>query len=250
MIYFGSDLHIEFKQNYNYVYNKLKDKTFNNENDILLLLGDTFVIQNYSIQNNIFDLLSEKFKDVYVLFGNHEFYNGFNIALAEKNYFRSIRKNVYLINNYSFHYDNHKIILSTLFSHIKPENEFNAIQVLKDFKQIYYNEKLLTVEIYNKLHKNNLDFIKNEIEDGCIIGTHHVPTSYVINPKYKNSKIRDNFIIELFDMIYDSNIKYWLYGHNHYTVEKEINNTIVSSNQMGYYYSIDENFEFFKHLKI
>ena len=251
-IFYASDLHIEFPQNYNYIYSELlKIKSnFNKDEDILLLLGDTFVIRNYSIKNNIFDLLSEMFKDVYILFGNHEFYDGYDISLIENEYFKKIRKNVYLVNNITFNYDNHKIILSTLFSNIRLENSLTVSKGMNDFYRIRYKKELLTVTQYNRLHRSNLQFVKDNIVDNCVIGTHYVPTTYVSEPRYKTSKIKDGFVTELFDLIYDNNIKYWLYGHNHYTNEKEINGTIIKSNQMGYYFSIDENFEFFKSLEL
>ncbi len=233
MIHFASDLHIEFRNNYNYIYNnilKLKDTP----NDILLLLGDTFVINNIFYNDKFFDLISSKFKDVYLLLGNHEFYNKFDISQAGKQFYKKIRNNVHLVNNFSFYYNKRKIILSTFFSHINPENEFNILNSLNDFKHIYYNNNIITIKQYNEFHKICFEYIKNEIEDNCIIGTHHVPTELVINPEYKNDSIREAFVTEYFDFIYDNNISYWLYGHNHYTNNDKINNTIIKSNQLGY----------------
>ena len=76
-IQYASDLHLEFKQNSKYLIdNPLKDT-----GDILILAGDIHVIgKDEFMQEPFWDWASKNYKQVIVAYGNHEFYNGYDLS--------------------------------------------------------------------------------------------------------------------------------------------------------------------------
>jgi hypothetical protein len=62
-----------------------------------------------------------------------------------------------------------------------------------------------------------------------------VPTLMNYPQKYKGSPVNGAFATELHDLIYDSGINYWIYGHHHTnTPEFTIGSTTMLTNQLGY----------------
>jgi Icc-related predicted phosphoesterase len=89
------------------------------------------------------------------------------------------------------------------------------------------------------LHETDVAFLKNAItksvSEKTIVMTHHVPTLMNYPDQYKGSNINEAFAVELHDLIYKSNVPYWIYGHHHYnTPEFKIGKTIMFTNQLGY----------------
>ena len=83
--------------------------------------------------------------------------------------------------------------------------------------QTRFNGKRLTVEDYNRMHTYCLGFIKKSVAESTanhiVVVTHHLPTLQVVA---------------------DSRIDVWVYGHSHTNIDTIVGNTKVVSNQMGY----------------
>ena len=83
-------------------------------------------------------------------------------------------------------------------------------------------------------------FLKNEIsqlkfDSKNIVVSHHVPTLMNYPPKYKRSELSQGFAAELSDLIVDSNISNWIYGHHHFnTPDFVLGKTVMRTNQLGY----------------
>jgi predicted phosphodiesterase len=92
--------------------------------------------------------------------------------------------------------------------------------------------------MFNKEHLSCVDFIKKSVKESCaatkIVLTHHVPSPLVTAEEFKNSSINRAFVADLTEYIAQSDINYWIYGHSHRNVCKQIGNTQVLSNQLGY----------------
>lgn len=52
--------------------------------------------------------------------------------------------------------------------------------------------------------------------------------------EFKGSPINGAFTSELGNMIAESRIDYWIYGHSHRNITKQIGNTMCVCNQLGY----------------
>lgn len=233
-IQYGSDLHLEFQENKNY----LKRFPLQPEGDILLLAGDIVLFKRMDEHDDFFNYCSDNFETTYWIPGNHEYYH-FDLADVKTSLYEKIRENVLLLNNQTITYKNVDLIFSTLWSHIPPQFEYIVQQSVNDFILIKQNGKTITAKNFNALHKNDFDFLKTALakptDKQRLVVTHHVPTLMHYPEQYRNSNINSAFAVELYDFIESSNAAYWIYGHHHCnTPAFKIGNTTMLTNQLGY----------------
>jgi predicted phosphohydrolase len=233
-IQYCSDLHLEFVENKQY----LKVNPILPVGDILLLAGDITLLRTKESHNDFFKYLSKKFKAVYWIPGNHEYYHS-DLATINLPLYEKIFDNIFLLNNKTIVYDNVEIIFSTLWSHIPARQEWTIQKGVSDFFYIKNDGKTIVPKDFNKLHEADLEFIKTEIAKSTnkkrVVVTHHVPTFQHYPPQYKNSEISGAFATELYDVIESSDVDYWIYGHHHCnTPDFKIGNTVMITNQLGY----------------
>ena len=227
-----SDLHLEF-----ITPNKLSkfiEKIPPGENEICVLAVD--IGNPYESNYDIFmKFISTNFKKSFVIAGNHEYYNKvkkieeINIFLVE--YFRKF-DNISFLNNQFENYDNFCFIGSTLWSKItNPTYEINDVYNIPNFDYIQYN----------RLNMLSVDFLEDSLlkNVNCIVITHHMPSSMLIDIKYKCKKMRPYnqwFYCDLDDLIekQKNKIKCWIYGHTHTPSINIINEIPFLCNPIGY----------------
>ena len=239
-IQYCSDLHLEFRENKNF----LKQFPIDPIGEILLLAGDILPFALHNQPSEFIDFVADNFEAVYWIPGNHEYYH-FDLETVTSPLFEKIRENVFLINNQTITYKNTNIICSTLWSHISTQNEFAVQQNVNDFHLIKVSEgkggksSALTPAHFNHLHETDFAFLKNAIAtsdaENTIVMTHHVPTLMNYPAQYKGSNINEAFAVELYDFIESSMVQYWIYGHHHCNLPAfKIGNTTMLTNQLGY----------------
>jgi predicted phosphohydrolase len=233
-IQYCSDLHLEFKDNAYFIQANLLVP----EGEILILAGDIIPFGMIGTVNWFFDFVSDNFQKTYWIPGNHEYYGG-DIRDKEFSFIEDIRSNVFLINNHSVIISDTKIIFSTLWSYIWPENILPVKSRLADFGHVQYNGDRFTPKDFNTLHLKSRRFIYNELLDNKIknqiVVTHHVPTFKNFPPEFINSNINNAFVSELSDIIVETKPKAWIYGHHHRnTPEFNVATTKLLTNQLGY----------------
>ena len=233
-----SDLHQEFITNYF----KIPPKA-----DYLILAGDIHNISKVNFKL-FFDYVSNNWKHVFYIPGNHEYYNRYETLSELKKKYKLFFKeyiNIHLLDDdiFTLNYDiyNIKIIGSTLWSNVQ------EIEGINDFKNINKNQKEnISKEQFNELHNNSLNFLKEQTEslddnEKIIVITHFPPIQKnTSSPKYINEKqyIKDYFssnILLDFKSIANK-ISCWIHGHTHYSndfIEPETGIRIIS-NQLGY----------------
>lgn len=251
-IQYISDIHLEF---YNYAkIIKIANKIIPIAK-ILILAGDigkpvSRIKKNKWKINRCFEyflkLLSIKFEQIFVITGNHEYYNNLNVSIIEIN---KIMKDIchqipnikFLDNNY-YDYNGIRFIGSTLWSKID-ENTTIKINDLSNIPN-------MTIEKYNNLHYNSLEFLDTILSESqklsipCIIISHHLPLLELANTSINTINTIDNIsssltqwfasdLTELTDN-YGNIIKSWIYGHTHYKSVKHIKNIIFAANPIGY----------------
>ena len=241
-IQYISDLHLERKLNSIY----FSQYPIEKKGNILILAGDITKYSRLYYSNPFFDDISKKFDQVFMIPGNHEYYDIQNIQLINKSFINEkIRNNVTLLNNQTIVYKDIYFIFSTLWSYISPDKEFAIRNSVADYKHIKNGKYFITPNELNKIHKESYKFIKKSLLENTLdkifIVTHHAPTKLVVSDFHKHSSINDSFVVELYSMIFDNNIDYWLYGHTHQNIDSEINGTKIISNQFGYVFS--DNFD-------
>ncbi len=235
-IQYASDLHLEFPENWNWILNNPLPVI----GDILILAGDIVPIHLIQQYDTFFDILSSNYEQVYWLPGNHEFYYN-DVAPYARHITKPIRENVLLVNNASFIHHRVKLIFTTLWGHIRPQEKIIIENHVSDFMLIRYNELPFTIEHFNELHAIALDFLAHELSeefettDKKIVISHHVPTQINYPERYVKSVINPAFAVELKQFILQHEPDYWIYGHHHCNVSDfSIGHTRMLTNQLGY----------------
>jgi len=232
IIRYFSDLHLEFIKP-----NEIRDfinKISPGINEICILAGD--IGNPYETNYNIFmNFISKNFKKSFIISGNHEYYNKTK-TIEETNdfldeYFKKFDNISFLNNNYE-QYNNYCFIGSTLWSKItNPSHKINDMYYIPNFD---YNQ-------YNRLNMLSVDFLEDTIQknENCIVITHHIPSSSLIDIKYKTPKMipyNQWFYCNMDHLIktQKDKIKCWIYGHTHTPSENIINEIPFLCNPIGY----------------
>lgn len=246
-IQYASDLHLEFGENSKW----LKSNPLIPSAEILVLAGDIGYLgdSNY-VTHPFWDKVSEDFKKVIVIPGNHELYKFFDINELHEGWNQEIRPNVHVHYNSVIPLDDTTdLIASTLWSKIPQGEEYITEHCVSDFKRIRNGEFRLSSERFNEEHTRCLDFIKKAVNDSktknIVVATHHVPSFALMAEEFKGSAINGAFTVELGDYIADSRINSWIYGHSHRNIDAIIGKTQCVSNQLGYVFQ-DEHHSFLR----
>lgn len=178
-----SDLHLEFI-NPNEI-NKFISKIYPGIDEICILAGD--IGNPYQSSYDIFmKFISKNFKKTFVITGNHEYYNKTKMIQETnefmKEYFQQFNNITFLNNNYEI-YNNYCFIGTTLWSKItNPLYEINDVYKIPNFDYIQYN----------RLNMLSIDFLEDALQnnENCIVITHHMPSSSLIDVKYKSQQMR------------------------------------------------------------
>jgi len=204
----------------------------------LLLAGDIVPFKVLAQHADFFEYVSANFKATFWVPGNHEYYYS-DVTIKSGTFMEKIKKNVFLVNNKSVIHDDVKFIFSTLWSKIRPENEWFIERGMSDFKVIKNGQFRFSAPKFNELHEGCIDFLKQELAGNhankTVVVTHHVPTFLNYPEKYKGDVLNEAFAVELFDLIEQSKADCWIYGHTHHnTADFEIGSTQLLTNQLGY----------------
>lgn len=234
-IQFVSDLHLEFKENLAYI----QSVPFEITGDILILVGDTFYLKDKTMPNiKFWRWASQNYQQVVLVPDNHEFYNNGDVTSRGDSWQYMFLENVGYYYNKVVRIGDVDIILSTLWSHIREENEVSVFRGMNDFSQILYDKHRLCVEDFNAEHKKCLAYIKQSVLKSTakhiVVVTHHLPTYQVVSEERIKDSMNNAYVTELGNFIADSRIDYWIYGHSHANIDAVINSTKIVTNQLGY----------------
>ena len=233
-IQYCSDLHLEFRENKNF----LEQHPIKPIGDILLLAGDVVPFTLMEKHKDFFNYVSDNFETTYWIPGNHEYYH-FDLAKKCGILNENMRSNVHLVNNISIEKDATRFIFSTLWSKINPNNQWQIERGMSDFQVIKYKGHRFTIDRFNELHEDCLQFVTPELQINytgkTIVATHHIPTFLNYPEKYKGDLLNEAFAVKLFDLIEANGPDYWIYGHHHTNnPDFKIGKTHLLTNQLGY----------------
>ena len=236
-IQYASDLHLEFRDNSSY----LQSNPLEGAGDILVLAGDiTLLGKNKYTNNNFFDWCSEHFEQTYIIPGNHEYYEGADLAESIEDFEIMIRSNVRYINNKSIRIGEVELFFTTLWCKIPP-TEILPVQIgITDCHRITYKSERFTSNTYNEVFEECIEWLTTAIQESNakrkIVISHHCPTLRFVDPRFITSNVNSAFCINLDKFIENSDIEYWIFGHTHYNGGSGtyIGNTLMLCNQLGY----------------
>jgi predicted phosphohydrolase len=206
--------------------------------EVCILAGD--IGNPYKPNYDVFmEFISKNFMKSFVIAGNHEYYYN---HLYETNdhmarYFQKF-ENISFLNNRCEMYKGHCFIGTTLWSKItNPKYVINDMYSIPHFDIIHCN----------RLNRLCVDFLEDAIEknENCVVITHHMPSSSLIDVKYLSSEMRPynqwfySDMDYLFEKYYDQDkvknkIKGWFYGHTHTPSNQVIKGIPLLCNPIGY----------------
>lgn len=273
-IQYISDIHLEFYKS---------DETFNiiPHSPNLALCGDIGYPHEINYMNFI-NQCSKKFKNVFVIFGNHEYYNKSNVSstiplnifidtMADRKKYTNFPNNVYFLDNDIVYLDIItntvykskpfdlkykklvKIIGSTLWSNIDYETSLK----MNDVKMIYTNtNKLLTHIDIKNMFITNINWILYQIriepDVKCILLTHHAVHPIFMDPDiYSNPRknLENAYSTQIPELYENKNLLMCICGHTHNTIKIKMqfndNYIYFLSNQVGYKFEQNKKIDFF-----
>ena len=139
-IQFCSDLHLEFSSNRKW----LKAHPLQALGDVLLIAGDTYYLNRNYKKLDFIKKIADEFEQVYLIPGNHEYYEEFDVSTALDPFELSIFDNVTMLNNKAIELGGIKLIFSTFWSLIK-ENIGPVMHGMVDFKRIKYQTERFNI---------------------------------------------------------------------------------------------------------
>lgn len=235
-IQYASDLHLEFKENLNY----FLDNPIIPCGDILVLAGDIGYLGTDMYSGHPFwDWCRRNFGQTIVIPGNHELYRNFDINELSEGWSLEIRENVRAYYNSIISLDGETdLIVSTLWAHIPTSEAYFTEHGVADFRAIRDGNHRLSWNRFNDEHDKCVEFIRSSVEHSKartkIVVTHHVPSFDLMAEEFKGSLINGAFTSDLNSLMESLPIDYWIYGHSHRNINKEIGGVKCVSNQLGY----------------
>jgi predicted phosphohydrolase len=236
---------------------------------ILLLLGDICACgenNDFNTYKKFIQFLSPKFKYIFHVPGNHEYYTSGNQKITLNDTIPGIdlklRKfakefdNVHFLNNNTKRIKigrkTYVFIGSTLWSGVRPEDRKMVGNMMNDYEHIYMpnpkpkgisyadanvwkNVRKYNIDDMSKIHAKSVRYIKKEMsevkpEETAILLTHHKP-------------VRDAALSEIISQAYETDLKDVIicppfklagFGHTHVKYDKIISSVRVVSNPKGY----------------
>ena len=248
---YASDLHLEFLANQAW----LLSHGLQPSADILVLAGDiAYMERKKKMCNAYFDWLSEHFRQVYVVPGNHEYYSGIELAHTLTEFDLKVRDNIHYLNNKSVVVGDTELFFTTLWSKVPPGYVADLQHGMMDTRYICYKRYLLFAGEYNELHECCAEWLKGAVEASSakhkVVVTHHCPTFNPAYNGYPGSRLNYGFLVDMEDFIQSHpDIDYWIFGHTHYNGSDKIladggltiGRTRLITNQLGYVQHNEQN---------
>ncbi|OJZ84724.1 hypothetical protein ASPFODRAFT_34948 [Aspergillus luchuensis CBS 106.47] len=239
-----SDLHLEVNQQYSsYEIPACAEH--------LILAGDIGRLTDYEEYRNFLQKLTDRFKLVFLVLGNHEFYiERFETGIERaKRLEQDPALNGRLIVLPQKRYDvpgsNVSILGCTLWSKVPKESADIVQSKVKDFQKIAN----WSVDDHNARHDSDYSWLMKEIrairqkneaagkrsrQRSILVVTHHAPSLQgTSSPKHAQSPWSVAFGTDILSGIPDG-VKVWVFGHTHYTTDFMEKGVRVVSNQRGY----------------
>jgi predicted phosphodiesterase len=254
-IRYVSDLHLEFKVGQKRsVADLVEDHIptlLGDEATVLVLAGDICAKRNYL--QVVLEVLSKRFKHVLMVAGNHEFY-GYNMNEYEAAImgpaWTTLTNVTYVVKGVKTVYiDDVRFIMSVLWA----DGGSNPLETLVvqngmwDFREItigdVHSAQLFTAgDMFemNKVNRERIGLALASKHDGkTIVVTHHVPSHSLCHPRH-GSSMNGGFASDCGLMMMDDNAPaYWIFGHTHDTINRQLYRTQVLCNPGGYHFEVD-----------
>jgi predicted phosphodiesterase len=205
---------------------------------------------DYDNYRNFLQRQTDRFELVFLVLGNHEFYEDKLAAGLQKasqlEQGPCLKKRLILLHQgrYDIPGSCVTILGCTLWSDVPDEARDIVRSRIQDFKKI----QKWTVDDQNESHRADLAWLLSELESierknktenkkrSVLVVTHHAPsTQATSNPRHANSPWGCAFGTDIVSQIPTlSGVKTWVFGHTHHTTDFRDRGIRVIANQRGY----------------
>ena len=245
-IQYASDLHLEFATNMIFIQRGGIEPV----GDVLVLAGDVSYLGDRKMWKRPFwSWCADHFRETFVVPGNHEFYDGFDIGRTMADYELEVRPNVHYLNNRSVVLEDTELFFTTLWTRIDPMYLWTVQQGMNDFRRGKLNGARFSANDVDALHQQCMDWLSGALMASTaahkIVVTHHCPTMRREFNGYPGGVLNSAFQVDMDAFIEASCVDYWIYGHTHYGGGSgtKIGRTTLLCNQLGYVFQ-NEHFRF------
>lgn len=221
---------------------------------VLVLAGDLY---NGLKSIPIIKTFHERFKDVIIVLGNHEFYAN-NIHTLADSYKDEIifqeMNNVHLLDCDNIQIDDVLFVGATLWTDMNKEDPLTKMYapqyMVPDFTLINEGEyevaeyvkrtKKFQVDTWLTHNNKHYQYIKKVVENNrdkkvCVI-THHGCTFEAIAEQFKHELVGNGYFFSEYSefMLDNPNVKMFIHGHTHSSVDLKIGECRIITNPRGY----------------
>ncbi len=200
------------------------------DKQVLILGGD--ITPNVGKYREFLRDLSYRFKDIIIIYGNHEYYgHKFGELKDDMNDMCTEFKNVHLLDNMAINLDGVAIYGGTLWTSAYKDiwyglNDFNVVTYIED-----------GINMYSEEYDNSLAHLDEMIPEFDVVITHHAPSYKSVAPMFENSPYNKYFVNNLDGLVQKGGekLKLWVHGHCHNSSNYQIDNCTVICNPKGYF---------------
>lgn len=211
-----SDLHLECRDD-DFLFEIKRNAPY------LILAGDIGDPHkpNYT---NFLKCVSDLFDEVFLISGNHEYYNNQGRTIDETdehilNICKFCFTNVHFLQNTSYAIPNSDIIIfgATFWTKTDPEYFYILARDVNDYKCI----PKFTIKMCNNLHTQSVNKLQLLCEQQSspnkkfVVISHHLPHTSLINPKYDDSPLNSSYASDIDIIQNEKRIVASVYGHTH-----------------------------------
>jgi hypothetical protein len=247
IIQYVSDIHLEFHDKHNKGVLQ-PDMFVKPVAPYLALVGD-IGIPELKAYETFLHWCSQHWKHVFLVAGNHEFYNvrcPVKTDMATKK--DQIKKicshlpNVHFLDCSSYYLEdeNVRVLGCTLWSDIPDCIKEKVITYMNDARQIQKVKDVpFTPSAFSEVHKQEKQWLNQEIHqceltnEKCLVLTHYLPSFSLIHEKYQGHFLNACFASDC-DDLFRPPVVAWIAGHTHTGMKKFIHGIPCVVNPYGY----------------
>lgn len=230
-----SDIHLEKYNEYPDPYTFL-GSCKNAPCDIICLCGDIGDPKQDMYKRFLIDCANICRLRTFVVLGNHEFY-GSDISSTKKLVYEICAQHdkLVMMDNTVHVVGDITFLGTTMWSKIDSTRMWDITHSINDFFRIHGWTGCACLQEFHRSRQWLIDSLAICKSPHVVLLTHHVPLLGIGNHVHAKGTLESAFASDMSDIItaYSDRIRYWLYGHNHYSEHRIVDGVHVISNQVG-----------------
>lgn len=238
----ASDLHTEFFNvgEVNIIVNMALPHLDEDKDTSLVLAGDIGSMKEPDCLVRFFDTVIPRFKEVFYIPGNHEYYGGDLDKTDDKiSDLLDHHEDKLFFSSKGTSYEAGRPTINqcTLWTDYDGQNEESMLEAkngMNDYRLISRGKRTAIPEDMLEKHINMLNDLEVHVNEGDIVITHHLPSFQSVPEAYKHERVNGAYATNLEEFILRKKPSLWIHGHTHDAFDYMIGNTRILCNPRGY----------------